>query len=52
MPQMSSMDWLILMIFFIFIYLMFLVYIYFMLKLNFLKLSILYSKQFFLNKWY
>nr|YP_010936693.1 ATP synthase F0 subunit 8 [Apanteles gelechiidivoris]WKW91663.1 ATP synthase F0 subunit 8 [Apanteles gelechiidivoris]WLN31481.1 ATP synthase F0 subunit 8 [Apanteles gelechiidivoris] len=52
MPQMSSMDWLVLMFFFIFIYLMFLVNIYFMLKLNFLDYKVLILKQFFLNKWY
>nr|APF47563.1 ATP synthase FO subunit 8 [Microgaster sp. SNS-2016] len=51
-PQMSSMDWVILLFYFFFIYFIFFVNLYFMMKinLNFKKLSLNFFK--YLNKWY
>nr|AHA52478.1 ATP synthase F0 subunit 8 [Capitonius sp. QL-2013] len=52
MPQMSPMDWFMLMIYFFFIYYFSLIYIYFLYKKN-IKLENKFNKEIiFLLKWY
>nr|APF47539.1 ATP synthase FO subunit 8 [Fornicia albalata] len=52
MPQMSPMDWMMLMLFFSTIYMLFLVYIYFVLNVYLIKKIEKLTLKLFLLKWY
>nr|YP_010758762.1 ATP synthase F0 subunit 8 [Binodoxys acalephae]WEX30807.1 ATP synthase F0 subunit 8 [Binodoxys acalephae] len=52
MPQMSSMDWLMLMIYFLFIFYLFMMLIYFLLSINFSKVKFNLDNNYFDLKWY
>nr|APF47421.1 ATP synthase FO subunit 8 [Microgaster campestris] len=51
MPQMSSMDWIILMFYFLSLYMILLVNLYFMLKINLIIYSSFNMKFIYKNKW-
>nr|YP_010600859.1 ATP synthase F0 subunit 8 [Binodoxys communis]WAL07390.1 ATP synthase F0 subunit 8 [Binodoxys communis] len=52
MPQMSSMDWLMLMMFFLFIFYLFMMMIYFLMSVYYTKVKFNLDMNYFKVKWY